>query len=77
MHETAEDKKYNKALPEVYNNDKETGTQGIDKLYSRLSFVCYLRENLIKCNAKDSTPYYKRIGYDPKKSTLTRKKKKT
>lgn len=76
MHESAEDKAFNKALPEVYKNDKETGTQGIEKLYSRLSFVCYLRENLIKCDAKDSKVYYKRIGYDPKKKTLTRKKKK-
>jgi len=77
MHETAEDKKFNKALPEIYKNDKETGTQGIEKLYSRLSFVCYLRENLVKCNAKESNPYYKRIGYDPKNKTLTRKKKKS
>ena len=23
---------------------------GIDKLYTRLTFVCYLRENLIKCS---------------------------
>jgi hypothetical protein len=76
MHESPEDKKFNKALPEVYRNDKETGTQGIEKLFSRLSFVCYLRENLVKCNAKDSKPYYKRIGYDPKKRTLTYKKKK-
>ena len=73
MRESAEDKKFNKALTEIYKNDKETGTQGIEKLYSRLSFVCYLRENLIKCDAKDSKPYYKRIGYDPKKHTLTRK----
>jgi hypothetical protein len=77
MHEGGDEKKFNKALPEIYRNDKETGTQGIEKLYSRLSFVCYLRENLIKCNAKDSKPYYKRIGFDPKKGTLTRKKKKS
>jgi len=76
MHESAEDKKYNKDLPEVYKNDKETGTQGIEKLYTRLSFVCYLREKLIDCDPKDSKGYYTKIGYDPKRRTLTRKKKK-
>jgi hypothetical protein len=75
MHESAEDKKFNKALPEIYRNDKETGTQGIEKLYSRLSFVCYLRENLIKCNPKDSKAYYKRIGYNSRPGMMTRKKK--
>jgi hypothetical protein len=76
IHESASDKAFNKALPEVYKNDVETGTQGVDKLYSRLSFVCYLRENLIHCKPKDSEPYYKKIGYDSKRCTLTRKKKK-
>jgi hypothetical protein len=70
MRETAEDKAYNIKLPEIYLNSKDTGTQGIDKPYSRLSFVCYLREKLVDCKAKDSNAYYKRIGYDPKKQTL-------
>ena len=70
IHETASDKAFNKDLPQIYLNDHTTGTQGIDKLYSRLSFVCYLREKLIDCNPKDSTEYYKRIGYDPKRRTL-------
>jgi len=70
MRETEEDKAYNKKLPEIYLNSKETGTQGVDKPYSRLSFVCYLREKLVDCKAKESLSYYKRIGYDPKKQTL-------
>jgi hypothetical protein len=70
MYETASDKKYNKSIPNIYLNDITTGTQGVDKLYSRLSFVCYLREKLIHCDPKDSKPYYKRIGYDPKNKTL-------
>jgi hypothetical protein len=77
LRETVEDKKYNETLPNIYKNDHETGTQGVDKKFSRLSFVCYLREKLIKCNPKDSTPYYKRIGYNPRTGTLTRKKGKT
>lgn len=74
--ESAGDKKFNKELPTIYLNDTETGTQGVDKNYSRLSFVCYLREKLVKCNPKDSIPYYKRIGYNPTRGTLTRKKAK-
>lgn len=74
--ESPSNKKYNKDLPVIYLNDVETGTQGVDKKYSRLSFVCYLREKLVKCNAKDSMPYYKRIGYNPIRGTLTRKRAK-
>ena len=70
MRETEEDKAFNKKLPSVYLNNTETGTQGIDKPYSRLSFVCYLREKLVKCKASESLPYYKRIGYNPKTQTL-------
>ena len=70
MRETEEDKAYNKKLPAVYLNKMDTGTQGIDKPYSRLSFVCYLREKLVNCKASESNPYYKRIGYNPKKQTL-------
>jgi hypothetical protein len=79
LKEDMQDKKFNSSIPEIYRNDKETGTQGIDKLFSRVSFVCYLREKLADCNAKESLPYYKRIGYNPKNNTLnkskTRKKK--
>jgi hypothetical protein len=74
IRESPSDKKFNEALPNVYLNDIETGTQGVEKKYSRLSFVCYLREKLVKCNPKESSTYYKRIGYNPIKGTLTRKK---
>jgi len=76
MKEDADHKKFNSSIPEIYRNDKETGTQGIDKLYSRVSFVCYLREKLADCKAKDSTAYYKRIGYNPKTNTLKSKTRK-
>ena len=75
LKEDAADKKFNSSIPEIYRNDKETGTQGIDKLYSRVSFVCYLREKLADCKAKDSLPYYKRIGFNPKTNTLNKPKK--
>jgi len=46
---TPEDDVYNESLPERFKIDKEVGTLGLDKKYSRISFVCYLRENLAKC----------------------------
>ena len=49
MYETDEDKKYNLSIPKAYKDNIEVGTIGIDKLYTRLTFVCYLRENLINC----------------------------
>jgi len=50
IYETDEDKKYNESIPKAYHDNVEVGTVGIDKLYTRLTFVCYLRENLIKCS---------------------------
>ena len=76
MRESSSHASYNRSIPEIYKNDKETGTQGVEKKYSRLSFVCYLREKLIKCNPSESMTYYKRIGYNPRTKTMTRKKSK-
>ena len=49
LYETKEDKKYNKKLPKVFKDNPEVGTAGIYTDYTRLSFVCYLREKIIKC----------------------------
>ena len=75
-------KKFNKSLPKVYFDDPSTGTLGGEKPFTRISFVCYLREGLIDCKANEAKAYYKRIGFDTKKGDLkkynrTLKKKKT
>ena len=49
LYETGEDKKYNKSLPKVFKDNPDVGTAGIYTDYTRLSFVCYLREKIIKC----------------------------
>jgi len=77
LKEDSEDKKFNSSIPEIYRNDKETGTQGIDKLFSRVSFVCYLRDKLLKCKSSDSNAYYKKIGYNPKTEMMKSKKSQT
>ena len=79
MYETAEDKAFNKGLPRIHKDDLETGTLGAEKPFSRVSFVCYLRENLRKCNNAATRKQFKKIGFNPTKMTLasaaTRKKR--
>jgi hypothetical protein len=80
LYETEDDKKYNKTLPRIHKDDLETGTLGSDKIFSRVSFVCYLREKLRKCNNSETRKQFKKIGFNPTKMTLsttslTRKKK--
>ena len=76
MYESAEDKKFNKALPVIHNNSLETGTMGGEKPFTRISFVCYLREKLRGCKVKDTQAYYNRIKFHPERGT-TRKTKTT
>ena len=37
------------ATPKVYKDNPAVGTVGIYELYTRLSFVCYLREKILNC----------------------------
>lgn len=81
LYETKEDKEFNKTLPKIYFDDPSTGTLGGEKPFTRISFVCYLREKLRKCKDSETRKYYKSIHFDPEKgpkaSTQTRKKKRT
>ena len=81
MIETAEDKKANKGLPRIHKDDLETGTLGAEKPFSRVSFVCYLREKLRNCKDNETRKFFKKIGFNPatqkfKTNPGTRKKKK-
>lgn len=78
--ETAKDKAANKKLPKIHYEDAATGTLGADKSFTRISFVCYLREKIENCSTKETEKYYKSIQFDPVKGPLkkkegTRKKK--
>ena len=42
-------REYNEAIPKVYKDNPDIGTAGLYELYTRISFVCYLREKLVKC----------------------------
>lgn len=75
LYETEEDKNYNKTLPRIHKDNTETGTMGADKLFSRVSFVCYLREKLRKCNNSDTRKHFNKIGFNPTKMTLSKTRK--
>jgi len=62
--ETAEQKKYNESLPDIHFDDASTGTLGSNKKYTRISFVCYLREKLIDCKKSETLKYYKKIKFE-------------
>ena len=62
--ETAEDKAYNKTLPDIRTRDPEVGVAGSDFRFSRLTFVCYYREKLQQCEVGKTKDYYKKVGFD-------------
>lgn len=52
IYETPEQKIYNKDLVPDYKDNPKVGTMGLYKNYTRLTFVCYLREKLADCDDK-------------------------
>jgi hypothetical protein len=58
IYETDEDITYNEGLDPAFKDNPEVGTVGIYEKYTRLTFVCYLREKISKCpNQKDLTEH--------------------
>ena len=49
LYETEEDKIYNESLTPAFKDNPEVGTAGIYEKYTRISFVCYLREKILSC----------------------------
>jgi hypothetical protein len=76
LYETEEQKTFNKQLPKIYDNDASTGTLGQDKPFTRISFVCYLREKMVNCTVGPTRKYYSRIGFSPVKGFLSKTQKK-
>ena len=53
LYETEEDKKYNDEFPQqTFKDNLEVGIPGLNNRFTRLSFVCYLREDLLTCKSK-------------------------
>tara|TARA_R110001632_G_scaffold21606_7_gene62936 strand:- start:1006 stop:2613 length:1608 start_codon:yes stop_codon:yes gene_type:complete len=52
LYETDEDKAYNDEHPSTLKDNLKVGILGLNNRFSRLSFVCYLREDIINCPNK-------------------------
>jgi hypothetical protein len=68
--ENAEDKAFNKKLPKIHHDDAGTGTMGGEKPFTRISFVCYLREKIRGCKPAETQAYYSRIQFHPEKGDM-------
>ena len=76
MTENESQKEYNKKLARIHFDDRSTGTLGGEKNFTRISFVCYLREKLIDCKRSETKKYYSRIKFDETKGDLEKYAKK-
>jgi len=63
IYETKEDKEYNDKLDWAFKDNPEVGTVGLDKKYTRLTFVCYLREKIIDCPDTIPEEFLKESGH--------------
>ena len=75
LYESAEEKEKNKKLPRIHKDSLKTGTLGAEKPFSRVSFVCYLREKLRECDSNKTRKFYKKVGYIYKSNSFTAKKR--
>ena len=63
LYETEEDKKYNETIISDFKDNPEVGTAGLYQKYTRISFVCYLREKLINCPDDIDPRYLTKSGH--------------
>jgi hypothetical protein len=63
IYETKEDLQFNNKLDWAFKDNPEVGTIGLDKKYTRLTFVCYLREKIIDCPDTVPEEYLKGSGH--------------
>lgn len=63
IYETEEDKIYNESLEPAFKDNPEVGTAGIYEKYTRISFVCYLREKILSCPDKIDPRFLTKSGH--------------
>jgi len=62
IYETVEDKAFNEKMDPAFKDNPEVGTVGIYNKYTRLTFVCYLREKIINCPDNIQEEFLKESG---------------
>ena len=63
MYETAEDKVKNSEIVSDFKDNPAVGTAGLYQAYTRISFVCYLREKIATCPDKIDPRYLTKSGH--------------
>ena len=63
IYETEEDKAFNATLEPAFKDNPEVGTVGIYERYTRLTFVCYLREKIVNCPDDIPEEFLKESGH--------------
>tara|TARA_Y100001936_G_C16092807_1_gene688171 strand:+ start:1146 stop:2180 length:1035 start_codon:yes stop_codon:yes gene_type:complete len=63
IYETEEDKAFNETLEPAFKDNPEVGTVGIYEKYTRLTFVCYLREKIVNCPDEIPEEFLKESGH--------------
>ena len=59
LYETEEDKQFNATIESDFKDNSKVGTAGLYQKYTRISFVCYLREKIAKCpNVEEIDPRF-------------------
>ena len=59
IYETEEDKQYNETIDSDFKDNPKVGTAGLYQKYTRISFVCYLREKIAQCpNVEEIDPRF-------------------
>lgn len=63
IYETKEDIEFNEKMEPAFKDNPQVGTVGIYEKYTRLTFVCYLREKIVKCDDEIPEEYLKASGH--------------
>jgi hypothetical protein len=63
IYETEEDKLYNDTIDFAFKDNPEVGTVGLENKYTRLTFVCYLREKILNCSDDIPEAFLKASGH--------------
>ena len=69
--ETPEDKLFNEKLEPAFKDNPEVGTVGIYNKYTRLTFVCYLREKIAQCPDEIDERFLTKSGHSKIKEKPT------
>ena len=64
IYETDEDKQHNETIESDFKDNPEVGTVGLYQKYTRISFVCYLREKIATCPDYIDPRYLTKSGHN-------------